>query len=163
MKFKDYTNQKFFSLTLTKPYRYENRIGWHALCDCGKKVKLKNGHISQLKNGRIKSCGCSKAKRLSIHGGWKEGHKLYGVWRSMRSRCICKSNTAYKYYGGRGIMICPTWLGSYSDFKKWALDNGYKEGLTIDRINNDGNYSPKNCRWVTRAENNRNRIHWTKK
>ena len=83
------------------------------------------------------------------HGG--KGTKLYEVWCSMKNRCNCPNTSHYIYYGGRGISVCDEWK-SYPAFQKWALDNGYKDGLSIDRINNDGNYEPSNCRWVTQRE-----------
>lgn len=75
----------------------------------------------------------------------------------MKRRCNYPTNKSYKYYGARGIKLCPEWENDYSAFKKRALENGYKEGLTIDRKDNDKGYSPDNCRWVTRADNNRNK------
>ena len=80
---------------------------------------------------------------------------IYTCWVGMRARCHCKTNKGYRYYGGRGITICDEW-SDYVAFREWALNNGYKKGLTIDRIDNDGNYEPSNCRWITQAEQNRN-------
>ena len=82
--------------------------------------------------------------------------KLYEVWLTMRNRCENPNREKYKDYGARGIKVCEEWHDS-EVFCKWALDNGYKEGLQIDRINNNGNYEPNNCRWVTPKENSRNR------
>ena len=93
------------------------------------------------------------------HGG--KGTKLYEVWYSMRRRCNKVNSNAYKYYGGRGIKVCKEWNDNYSNFEKWARDNGYKEGLTIDRIDVNGNYDPSNCRWVSmkvQANNQRNTL-----
>jgi|SRR3972149_2848929 len=83
--------------------------------------------------------------------------KLYHLWTSIKQRCLNPKNTIYKYYGGRGITICPEWANDYIVFRDWTLDNGYKEGLEIDRRNNDGNYEPSNCHFVTRQINGRNR------
>lgn len=82
--------------------------------------------------------------------------KLYYVWGTMRDRCYCKNNTAYKNYGGRGIKICDEWR-DFVVFYNWAVNSGYKEGLTLDRINYNGNYEPENCRWTDRVTQNNNR------
>ena len=75
----------------------------------------------------------------------------------MKERCYDPKSRSYKDYGARGIQICDEWLNDPNSFVKWALENGYEPGLSIDRIDNDGNYKPENCRWVTLAENNQNR------
>lgn len=82
-------------------------------------------------------------------------YKLYQIYIEMKRRCYDRSRSNYKYYGGKGIQICAEWKMSYSLFRTWALNNGYKEGLSIDRIDKDGNYCPENCRWITRSENSR--------
>lgn len=100
------------------------------------------------------------SKNYHIHGG--KGTKLYEVWCSMRARCNCKTNKHYKDYGGRGILVCSDW-DNFSNFKKWSEENGYKEGLSIERINNDGNYEPNNCRWATmkqQCNNQRNTLRF---
>lgn len=84
-----------------------------------------------------------------IHGD--SGKRLYYIWKSMKARCTLKTNTSYKRYGGRGITVCKEWE-DYQTFKKWALENGYNDKLTIDRINSNGNYEPTNCRWATPKE-----------
>ena len=86
----------------------------------------------------------------------KRIHRLYPVWTSMKQRCFNEKNKTYKYYGGRGITVCEEWLNP-SKFIDWCINNGWKEGLQIDRINNDGNYDPLNCRFVTRRTNINNR------
>src|SRR3990167_2556243 len=111
--------------------------------------------IRRLGDGkRNKSCGCMKQKFLIKHG---ESHtKLHKVWSSMKKRCLNLNDKGYKNYGGRGITICNEWL-EFIPFRDWAINNGYKEGLQINRINNDGSYEPSNCNFVTSAENCRNR------
>ena len=83
--------------------------------------------------------------------------KLYATYYAMKSRCYNNNNHAYDRYGGRGIKICDEWLNDYESFYSWSIQNGYREGLSIDRINNNGNYSPDNCRWTTPYYQNRNR------
>ena len=95
------------------------------------------------------------------HGG--KGEKLYEVWCSMRRRCSAPSDKRYKNYGGRGVTICQEWAKDYAMFRDWAISAGYQEGLTIDRIDNDGNYEPSNCRWATQKEqmnNQRNTLRY---
>ena len=90
------------------------------------------------------------------HGLYKEHKELFNIWQTMKSRCENPNREKYKDYGGRGIKVCEEWHDA-EVFCKWALANGYNGGLQIDRIDNDGNYEPSNCRWVTPKENSRNR------
>lgn len=93
--------------------------------------------------------------RHVTHGLGK--HPLYRIHSDIKTRCYNKNSTAYHYYGGRGIIMCHDWLNDFKSFYDWAMANGYKRGLTIDRKDNDGSYSPSNCRWLTMKEQCRNR------
>ena len=100
----------------------------------------------------LKPCNSRNTK----HGAYKRNPTLYGVWNTMKHRCEDKKRTKYKDYGARGIKVCADWQDPNA-FIDWALANGYERGLQLDRINNDGNYCPENCRWITPKENSRNR------
>ena len=110
---------------------------------------------NHLKSGKIKSCGC-----LNKQGNPKHGlryTRLYRIWINMKTRCYNKNTNRYKDYGARGITICNEWRNDFMSFYNWSMNNGYDENLTIDRINNDKNYEPSNCRWITVKEQNRNK------
>jgi len=128
-----------------------------------------SGHA--LRSGRSKSCGCLAreivGQNATKHGALRSNakdsdNKLYRVWQSMRSRCKTQSNTAYKWYGGKGVKVCAEWDNDFESFLEWSYKNGYKPGLSIDRIRCDGDYCPDNCRWVGRAiqDNNRTDNHY---
>ena len=126
-------------------------------CGCGNEF---DSQIVNVKNGNTNSCGCWKVdqvrERFTTHG--LSGHPLHRIWRHIKQRCNNPNDKGFQYYGGRGISICEEWSCDPEEFIRWALKNGYKKGLAIDRTNNDGNYEPSNCRFVTQSENNQNRV-----
>lgn len=148
----DLTGQRFGRLAvLERAPNIGKQSAWLCRCDCGKE-KIISGH--HLRTGKSIGCGCMAGKHKKVHGD--AGTKLYHVWANMKQRCLNSRNKRYKDWGGRGITVCKEWLESYDNFKAWALSSGYHEGLSIDRIDNDGDYCPDNCRWATASEQRRN-------
>lgn len=144
-------------IVLEKTNRRLNRsIIYKCKCDCGNIAYVKSTNLIK---GYTKSCGCLQKKKASEcnkkHG--LSNTKLFAIWQDMNKRCGNPSHHAYKYYGGRQIKVCNNWQNDFISFYNWALSNGYRVGLTIDRINNDGNYEPSNCRWVTMKKQCKNR------
>ena len=130
----------------------EKRKYYLCQCECG---NMKSVRSDCLKSGQVKSCGCLNYKS---RGDGRTKEKLYHVWASMKNRCNNPNDPHFEDYGGRGIRVCEKWNGSHSypEFKKWAYENGYKEGLSIDRIDVNGDYCPENCRWVSQKVQTRN-------
>ena len=161
MKVLDLTGQRFERLFVIKQVGVskDGQKTYLCRCDCGNEKIIKSG---SLRSGGTKSCGCYNAdrirkrnKRNSKHGGC--GSRLYGIWMDMRTRCRFKKSINWHLYGGRGIKVCNEWQNDFSAFRDWALLNGYEDGLQIDRIDNDGNYEPDNCKWSTVSEQGNNR------
>lgn len=123
---------------------------WRCKCECGTKTIVR---ANNLLGGYTKSCGRHKEKRV-IHGERKT--RLYTIWTNMKRRCLCKTSTKYSLYGGRGIEVNHDWKENFISFRDWSMNNGYRDDLTIDRIDVNGNYEPNNCRWVTPKEQCRN-------
>lgn len=137
-----------------------HRPRWLCRCECGNTTVVLG---QNLKNGSTLSCGCLGEERRMLavtkHGDTAGGgkHRLYSILTGMKNRCYDVKHEKYANYGGRGITICDEWLNSYENFKEWALSHGYRDDLTIDRINHDGNYEPDNCRWITHREQQHNK------
>jgi hypothetical protein len=152
-KFKDITGQRFGKLVAVKrvhPNNANNHVRWLCRCDCGRE------HITtglDLRSGKVASCKCA-------HPVWRHGHSeefrkdhLYTTWKNMRNRCNDPNSKQYKDYGGRGIKVCERWNDYGVFMNDIFLSIGERPpGLTIDRINNDGNYEPNNIRWATRSQ-----------
>lgn len=150
-KYNKYENgMKFGKLTLIE--RTESPRIWKCQCECGELV------YTQISQGS-RECRKCAYERISIertvHGESSNKSRLYNIWIGVRTRCSNNNRPDYKYYGGRGIKVCQEW-NEYANFKKWAEESGYAEGLEIERKNVDGNYESDNCKWITRREQMRN-------
>lgn len=177
--FKDLTGKRFGRLVALCPVEKDKsgRYKWRCKCDCGNETAVVGAYLAR---GETSSCGCLRIEAVVAHNKSHEkrestakynskykfkhgqtGSRLYRVWSGMKRRCYSPTLKDYQWYGERGIKVCDEWQ-DYSAFEKWALANGYDETAkrgecTLDRINSDGNYEPSNCRWVTVAEQNRNK------
>lgn len=155
MKFKDLKGMTFGRLTVLYRDTASKRTKWICECKCG---KIKSIQATHLLSGATQSCGCyqkEKAREANLVHGYAKT-PLHNRWKAMKQRCENMNNSRYKDYGARKIDICSDWH-DFNKFKKWALENGYQEGLELDRINNDKGYYPNNCRWCETKTNNRNR------
>lgn len=145
----------------------QRKTSYICQCECGNIRKVR---ADGLLSGRSSSCGCRKRetdrenvknvpayKKFENTGFKVGGTRLYHIWQGMKSRCYNENNPSYGRYGGRGITVCDEWKTDYIAFHTWAMENGYSDSLTIDRINVNGNYEPSNCRWATVKQQSVNR------
>ena len=139
----------------TKNSNHKSRFGIYKCGFCGNNFRTNTHSVNA---GTTKSCGCYQKKLRD--GRFRKQHglsntRLYNIWRKLKDRVSNIKNKDYQNYGGRGISICEEWL-DVQNFYDWAMSNGYSDGLSLDRIDNDGNYEPSNCRWTTRTIQSRN-------
>ena len=121
-------------------------------CDCGSIVYVQK---ACLKNNHVQSCGCLNTEKHTKHNG--RHTRLYKIWVGFKNRCFNKNADCYMRYGGRGITVCEEWKNDFQSFYNWAINNGYSDKLTIDRIDVNGNYEPNNCRWADKKQQNNNK------
>jgi hypothetical protein len=152
--------KSFNRLTVVKYLgkRNHGKHWWLCKCECGGTVELNTSRITG--NSPTKSCGCIRKEKLienrydpTKHGLHK--HKLYAIYHGMLQRCYNPKSQRYMYYGSSGISVCAEWRESFENFFRWAIVSGYKEGLSIDRLDSAEDYTPENCQWVTVSENSR--------
>lgn len=156
----DLIGKRFHNLVVTSFVEKRNgKPYWLCKCDCGNEKTICEYNFT---SGATHSCGCKKRNQItnmnkenSKHG--KRYTRIYRIWQGMEYRCYNPKSDEYQYYGERGIRLCDEWDNDFSKFYDWAINNGYKDNLTIDRVDVNGNYEPDNCRWTTMKvqENNK--------
>lgn len=157
-KLNNLTGERFGMLTVLSLKNTDGGHGakWLCQCDCGNKVVVRSDGLT---TGHTTSCGCYRDSGVPKIRHGMTNTRLHREWNAMKQRCNNPNFKQFKDYGGRGIKVCDEWNGKhgFDNFLKWAKENGQRDDLEIDRIDNDGNYEPSNCRWVTHKENMNNR------
>lgn len=168
--YENLSGKRFGRLTAKERVIRNRKAYWICDCDCGGVTEVT---ACNLKSAQIKSCGCLKkehawskyGKRKYIQNPYKPDYKkIYVRWQCIKRRCYDSKFSSYRHYGGRGIRMCKEWRDNFQNFYDWIVRSGYKDGLTVDRINNDGDYCPENCRltdYYTQSRNKRSNINIT--
>ncbi|MEY4331797.1 MAG: hypothetical protein RLZZ196_535 [Bacteroidota bacterium] len=162
-QFRDLTNSIIGKLTVLYHIGKDKHGGyiWRCKCECGNIKDIKSGSLTRT----TKSCGC--LQREAVKNNNKivftkhklKSHKLYSIWSNMKTRCNNDKSNCYQNYGGRGISICNEWNNDFLSFYNWAIVNGWDKDLKLDRTDNNGNYEPTNCRFITNKENCNNKTN----
>lgn len=131
-------------------HRTGKKLFFLCRCDCGTETVILGYY---LRSGHTRSCGCLVRESNTVHGGFHT--RLYRTWEAMIRRCESSVASTHRWYFDRGIKVCAEWRHDFACFREWALSHGYADDLTIDRIDNYGNYEPDNCQWLTNSENSK--------